>query len=343
MKERLAEIYVCPGDHKPLALEAERVEGDQVAAGVLTTAAGVRYEIVEGLPDFTYPAQLSEVEAATRADYDVVANEFYDNAVDWQFASMREDEDEVRERMIDWLELEAGFRVLEIGAGTGRDSFRIARRLDGNGELFLQDLSPRMVVKSQATMHGKSAELGLDVPQHFFISNAQYLPFPDDHFDAVFHFGGLNHFSDPKASLEEMARVATTGAKIVCGDEATAPWLRDTEFADIVITNNPLFGHEAPIAALPVGAREVCVRWILSNCFYVFDFRVGEGPPELDLDLPHKGTRGGTMRTRYYGRLEGVTEEAKSMAIEAAKKRGVSVHEWLDEIVRARAEEDLDG
>ena len=49
------------------------------------------------------------------------------------------------------------------------------------------------------------------------------------------------------------------------------------------------------------------------------------------------------MRTRYFGQLEGVTQEAKQMAIEAAKKRGVSLHQWLDELVRERADEDLDG
>jgi predicted HicB family RNase H-like nuclease len=43
------------------------------------------------------------------------------------------------------------------------------------------------------------------------------------------------------------------------------------------------------------------------------------------------------MRTRYYGQLEGVTPEARKMAIEAAKAQGVSVHEWLDSLVRKAA------
>ena len=33
----------------------------------------------------------------------------------------------------------------------------------------------------------------------YSISNATYLPFPANFFDAVFHFGGFNEFSDHKA------------------------------------------------------------------------------------------------------------------------------------------------
>ena len=43
------------------------------------------------------------------------------------------------------------------------------------------------------------------------------------------------------------------------------------------------------------------------------------------------------MRTRYFGRLEGVTPEAKEMAIEAARRSGLSLHQWLDTVVRQAA------
>jgi hypothetical protein len=73
----------------------------------------------------------------------------------------------------------------------------------------------------------------------------------------------------------------------------------------------------------------------------VIAFRKGDGPPPLDLDLPHQGWRGGTMRSRYFGQLEGVTPEAKALARQAAAKSGVSVHEWLDRLVRSQALLDL--
>ena len=54
---------------------------------------------------------------------DDVADHIYDVAVDRLFASFFEDEDAVRESMIDGLQIGSGARVLEIGCGTGRDSF----------------------------------------------------------------------------------------------------------------------------------------------------------------------------------------------------------------------------
>jgi hypothetical protein len=38
----------------------------------------------------------------------------------------------------------------------------------------------------------------------------------------------------------------------------------------------------------------------------------------------------GNNENALYGLLEGVTPEARKMAIEAARAKGVSVHEWLD-------------
>jgi hypothetical protein len=131
------------------------------------------------------------------------------------------------------------------------------------------------------------------------------------------------------------------GGRVVVGDESLPPWLEGTEFGEVIVTNNPLFKHKVPLASLPESAREVTVRWVLGGCFYLIDFKVGDGPPPADFDLPHKGWRGGTMRTRYYGRLEGVTPEAREMAIAAARARGVSVHEWLDSLVRSAAQEDV--
>jgi hypothetical protein len=127
----------------------------------------------------------------------------------------------------------------------------------------------------------------------------------------------------------------------VVGDESVGPWLRDQEFGKIVTTNNPLFGNKLPIETLPASARDVTVRWIMSNCFYVMTFRKGDGPPPLNLDLPHKGWRGGTMRSRYFGVLEGVTPEAKELARKAAAKAGVSLHEWLDRLVKQKANDQL--
>ena len=74
-----------------------------------------------------------------------------------------------------------------------------------------------------------------------------------------------------------------------------------------------------------------------SSDWNFISFTNGDGAPPLALDLPHEGWRGGSMRTRYFGQLEGVTPEAKALAREAAAAAGVSVHEWLDRLVKEGA------
>ena len=104
------------------------------------------------------------------------------------------------------------------------------------------------------------------------------------------------------------------------------------------MTSHPPYANTAPLECLPVGARDVAVRWLMGNAFYVIDFRVGDGPPRADFDLPIPGARGGTHRTRYHGTLEGVGLETKELARRAAEASGLSMHEWLDRAVRAAAE-----
>ncbi len=341
MKRELLNTYVCPVSRSPLS-----VAGDSGSAELndseLVSESGQRYSVRQGVPVFLPVAMLTQTERETQTEYDASAEQKYDAAVDWQFRSFYENEDDVRERMVDLLGLQPDSRVLEIGCGTGRDSFRIARRLGDRGQFFAQDLSEQMVFKTQQRLQADRGELGLRCSIEYFVSTARFLPFPDGFFDAVFHFGGFNNFSEPRKTLGEMTRIVKQNGRVVFGDEALPPWLEGSEFAEIMITNNPLYKNKVPLECLPQNAREVTLRWILGSCFYLIDFKVGDGPPPIDLDLPHKGWRGGTMRTRYFGRLEGVTPEAREMAIKAARARGMSVHQWLDSLVRDAAKSDLE-
>jgi ubiquinone/menaquinone biosynthesis C-methylase UbiE len=322
----------------PESLSRLRLDG-----GKLVSEDGHQFEIENGVPNLLWPARLRAEEERTKTQYDQAASQIYAAAMQWQFAALYEDEAEVREKLVDLLEPQPDHRVLEVSCGTGRDSFRIARRLGPDGAFFAQDLSSGMVHACVDELAKEHEREPFACERHFSISNALYLPFPDDCFDSVFHFGGFNEFVDKKKAASEFARVVKPGGIVVVGDESVGPWLRGTEFGNIVTTNNRLFANELPIDTLPESARDVAVRWIMANCFYVITFRKGDGPPPLDLDLPHKGWRGGTMRSRYFGVLEGVTPEAKELAREAAARAGMSVHEWLDSLVRRQAASELSG
>jgi len=139
-----------------------------------------------------------------------------------------------------------------------------------------------------------------------------------------------------------MVRVTKVGGKVVVGDESIPPWLRETDFAKILITTNPQFQAKLPLEEMPIEAREVCLKWVIGGIFYLIDFRVGEGEPDANFDFEIPGARGGTYRTRYEGQLEGVTKEAKELAYKAREKKGISMHKWLDDVVKEGAKKDLE-
>jgi ubiquinone/menaquinone biosynthesis C-methylase UbiE len=305
---------------------------------VLVCECGLEFPVVDGIAHLIRPERESYSPEETREkEYYEATARSYDDELDWLFRSFKLDEQSVRAKMIDLLELGAGDRVLEVGAGTCRDTEGIAARLGPEAELFVQDLSPSMLSIGRDRLREAGALDGSHGRVEFFVGNVATLPFPDGALDAAYHFGGLNLFSDPAKALAEMARVVRVGGKVVVGDEGMAPWHRNSEYGAILMNSNQLYRYEPPLEALPENVRDAGVRWLIGNAFYVIDFRVGEGLPEVDLDLPILGRRGGTHRTRYYGNLEGVTVEAKQMAEEAAAGSGMSIHEWLDNAVRAAA------
>ena len=332
--------YRCPVDKSVLHIEGSS-SSNLVEEGDLISVSGQRYSIVHGVPYLMDSEALSGIEQQTKNEYDRVADGIYDVAVDWQFAAFREDENNIRESMADLLNIKESDRVLEVGCGTGRDSFRLARRLGKGGSLFMQDLSPGMVHACEINMLRYHKKMRFQCTLEYSVSSATKLPFPDEYFDSVFHFGGFNQFGDLPGSAAELARVTRKDGRVLIGDEAVGPWLKGTEFEGIVTTNNALFKADVPLATLPICARDVSVKWIIGNCFYVIVFTKGDGPPPLDLDLHHKGWRGGTMRTRYFGQLEGVTPEAKDLARKAAAAAGLSEHEWLDVLVKRAAHDIL--
>lgn len=337
MRREHAKLYVSPDTRQPLTLTRVVSEQDgEIEAGTLAAQDGTEYAIEDGMPDLTYPRALSAPDAVARSFYDGRA-EAYDKFLHLTFQTHNEDEQKLRHEFIDALELQPSHKVLEVSCGTGRDSEIIADRLNGDGLLCLQDIARGMLDRCRQRLAGSA------VPTSYSISNACYLPYPDNFFDALYSFGGLGEFSDIKRSLAEMVRVCRPGAKIVVGDESMPPWLRETEFAKILVTTNKQFLAKLPLEEMPVEAREVRLRWVIGGVFYLIDFRVGEGEPVGNFDFEIPGPRGGTYRSRYLGQMEGVKVETKQLAEKAREKKGVSMHDWLDDVVRRAALHDLHG
>jgi ubiquinone/menaquinone biosynthesis C-methylase UbiE len=326
--------YVCPETHQPLQCAATSRDGAQVVTGTLSAPGGRVYPVRNGIPDLTFPSELQGAAKEAREYYEGVAG-IYDDVGHLTFRIQFTDEDQTRRDLAKLLELKPSSRVLEIACGTGRDSVWIAAHLGPEAEFYLQDITPAMLAQCQGKLKTST------VPIECVVANACFLPFPDNYFDAVFSFGGLGVFGDIKRSFREMVRVGKVGAKVVAGDESMPQWLYESEFGRILLDNNPLFKNPIPLDCLPVEARNVVVRYVLNGLYYVIEFAVGEGEPKADFDLVIPGRRGGTLRTRYHGRLEGVTPETKKLAERARATSGKSMHQWLDEVVQEAARNQL--
>ena len=328
-------IYVCPETRQPLQCIAERSAGDEVSFGKLVSPTGQEFPIQDGIADLTFPRNLG-IQVQEILDYYEKVAPTYDNVAHLSFCIQYVDESQMRKESVQLLNLTPDARVLELASGTGRDSEIIAGQLGSNAQFYLQDLSRSMLIQCQP----KLAES--EVPVEFSVGNAAYLPFPDNYFDAVFSFGGLGVFGDVQRSLKEIVRVARIGGRVVVGDESMAPWLYETEYGRILLNNNSLFKQPVPLEQLPVEARMVTVRWVVGGAYYTIDFTVGAGEPEANFDLEIPGQRGGTLRTRYHGRLEGVTHETYKLAQKAREKSGKSMHRWLDDVVRRASQQELE-
>jgi ubiquinone/menaquinone biosynthesis C-methylase UbiE len=277
----------------------------------------------EGIYDLFFSDELSEITEKHKSYYDENAK-IYDDVAHLSFEIQNENEDEVRSNFIKWLDLNENHDVLDLSCGTGKDSVNIAKKLK-SGSLVCADISKEMLKRCKEKVDK------FPIDSIYCVANAEYLPFKDNSFDRLISFGGLNVFGDIKQSLSEMVRVVKPDGKILVGDESMPPWLYDTEFGKILLDNNPLFKFKIPLEKLPVESRNVVVRWIIGGVYYMIEFDVGEGEPKGNFDLQIPGIRGGSLNSRYFGKLEGVNPEIKNRVIQQAQKEGKSIHQWLNE------------
>jgi ubiquinone/menaquinone biosynthesis C-methylase UbiE len=97
-----------------------------------------------------------------------------------------------------------GARILEVGAGSGRDSLELQRH---GAMVAVVDYTPSALHLIRRQQAGDQL-----LP---ICGNAFQLPFADGVFDAVFHQGLLEHFRNPLDMVRENARVLKPGGVLL--------------------------------------------------------------------------------------------------------------------------------
>ena len=136
-------------------------------------------------------------------------------------------------------------RVLEIAAGTGVVTRRLASVLPESASIVATDLNQAMLDQASA--------IGTKRPVEWRQADAMRLPFGDGTFDAVICQFGVMFFPEKAAALAEARRVLCPGGMFIFN-----VWDRisDNEFADTVTTAlESLFPEDPPrfLARIPYG------------------------------------------------------------------------------------------
>lgn len=268
--------FICPKTKTNLVLSE-----DGKTLTNTSTQEPISYELND-IVDLTYPKELFEQDRKEQLAYND-AYQRYDRGVSWVFESLNADEKTTREKMASLLGLRPGMKVLEVGAGTGKDSEIIIKAIAPGGEAYLSDLSPNMLRLAKQRLQPA------DVTVNYFIANGTYLPFEDNTFDAVFHFGGINTFAERKEAFEEFNRVVKVGGAVVVGDESVAPWLRNEPSYETLMKANPMFADEVPLQDLPKNIDNFQLHWIFGFGYYVMGYTKTEAIPTVNVNLQIPG------------------------------------------------------
>lgn len=263
MKPDVVALICDPTTHEPLELKTEPVARGHLREFLFNPNTGERFPIREHIPIFLNKTDASGSNKKYQRMYDRLAR-FYDLST-WLYSRWKGMSVETRlKEYLGELEVKAGDRVLEVSVGTGRN----LRYLPRGAQFFGLDISWGMLKQCQRN----TAKWGLDVS--LFMGAAEKLPFKDESFDVVFHFGGINFFNDKAAAIREMLRVAKPGTKFVIGDENEELAKR---YENLPVTGG-FYGNRkeaisAPIDLLPPGMQEVHVKDIAGGDLYCLTFR----------------------------------------------------------------------
>jgi demethylmenaquinone methyltransferase/2-methoxy-6-polyprenyl-1,4-benzoquinol methylase len=120
-----------------------------------------------------------------------------------------------KDALVEWLNPQPGWRVLDVAGGTGDIAFRIAeavrRRGGAAAEFAVCDINAEMIQAGRRRAADKG-EGGIE----WVCGDAEALPFPDGHFDAYTVAFGIRNVTHIERALSQARRVLKPGGRFLC-------------------------------------------------------------------------------------------------------------------------------
>ena len=138
-------------------------------------------------------------------------------------------------KVVDWIGIEDGMCILEVGPGPGTFTFEASKRVSENGKVFAIDIEPSVISK----LNSRISRAGIaNVMTE--VASVYELPFSNRTFDRVFMIAVLAEIPDRKKALLEIKRVLKDGGLLAIGEILLDPdyprrrtvtcWCKDAGF-----------------------------------------------------------------------------------------------------------------
>jgi ubiquinone/menaquinone biosynthesis C-methylase UbiE len=226
--------------------------------GYYESGDGKRYLASAGIPSLVHPEALSGDDQRWNRFYNLFAP-FYEPVQGLvSRLILGESAAAAHQKVIGLIPIRRGSLLLEVSPGPGVFHRALRAVLGDDATLVSLDLSLSML--AQCRKRGDKQAILVH-------GNGQHLPFANDAFDCVFHFGGVNLFNDPDRALREFIRVTKKGGIVSWGDEGFAATYKAGLKRQILTRLNP--GYLKPRPAIPSGVEEVRLHTVYGGLGYL--------------------------------------------------------------------------
>jgi len=165
----------------------------------------------------------------------------WDKAANYYETSWQKQLQPAQENLIQFADVKAGEKVIDIACGTGLVTFPVAEKVGENGFVLGTDISDKMVEMAASTAAEKNY-----LQVKFERMDAEELKVEDNVYDVALCALGLMYVPDPMKSLKEMLRVLKPGGRAVAavwGKRDHCGWAEIFEIVDKRVSSEvcPMF------------------------------------------------------------------------------------------------------